>query len=468
MELSHGLGKLDPPGAPTVICPDARVKNLVVSRSALGDVHAAMNAGMPVSGRQTKSCQTAFALAFPLISYVRAVSRYCHEHDIQRVFFLSREGLFFKRLFDVTDQSGLDTHYLCVSRVSLLMLTIDKLNEAAVDRVLDLFEHHSHFTKVSIKQLLYILKIDNSEAFRIVRSLGHDVCRLMPFNDNREIFRLVLLDERMRLLFVRKRTDYLDLFLRYLNTFNLPDCGQVLLCDMGWSGSMQTYLASVLKKQGYAISLHGFYFGYDQTIDARKHAVLADNTVKTGYFVNDGTPAHLQEQQIINNLSLEVLASAGHGTVLSYRKKHGSVSPVFKHIPEEIWQHWRSIRPFQDLIVNYAQRYRAVFDEIARVYPEDEVYKYNLTTTRKLFYEPSSEFKHFLAFVFYDDFFGKNVRIKLAPYTPRDWRSRIRFGVRSLACRLAQYLIPPCLLDWLVQDDIKGCRCWLSNQWHKN
>jgi len=455
MELSHGLGKLETPGDRTVTPCEVRLGNLVRTRAGLCDVHAAMNTGMLVTGRQARSCQTAFTLAFPFMSYVRAVSGYCRDHDIRRVYFLSREGLFFKRLFDTMDRSGLETHYLCVSRISLLMLTLDDLNEQAVDRVLDLFEHHSHFDRVSIKQVLYILKIDAGEALRIVRQLGHDACRSMPFKENREIFKSVLLDARMRRLFARKRSGYLALFRRYLADSHLLDADRVLLCDMGWSGSMQTYLAAVLKELGCNVQLHGFYFGYDQTIDARKHGNDVGRTVKTGYFVYDGTPARLREQQIINNLSLEVLASAGHGTVVSYRDKCGVVSPVFKHIPEEIWQHRLYLRPFQNLIINYVERYQALFDEVVRVYSEDEVYAYNRSITHKLFYEPSPEFRRFLAFVFYDDFFGKNIRILLAPYTAPTLRARIRFGLRSVASRLAPLIIPSGLLGWLVADEVK-------------
>lgn len=429
---------------------ETRLENLVPSGSRLEDVHAAMNAGMPVTGRQVQSQQTALTLAFPFMSYMRAMSNYCREHKIHHVYFLSREGLFFKRLFDVMDSSGLETHYLCVSRISLLMLTLEALNEKAVDQILDLFEHHSHLAKVSIKQLLYILKIDDREAFSIVRHLGHDVHRSISFKENREVFKSVLLDARIVRCFARKRSEYLGVFERYLRSSRLLSANRVLLCDMGWSGSMQTYLAVVLQALGCAVELHGFYFGYDKMIDAKKHPGSLNNTIKMGYFEFDGAPAHIQEQQIINNLSLEILASAEHGTVVSYRDKQGRVSPVFNHLPEEIWQHRRFIRPFQDLIINYAQRYQSLFDEIARVYAETELYAYNLRITHALFYEPSPEFRRFLAFIFHDDFFGRNVRILIAPYTPSCWRQRIRFGVRALACGVAQLLVPPGLFGWLV------------------
>ncbi len=429
---------------------EARLANLVAPGSRLEDVHAAMNAGMPVAGRQVQSHQTALTLAFPLMSYMRAMSQYCREHEIRRVYFLSREGLFFKRIFDVMDQSGLKTHYLCVSRMSLFMLTLEELDELAVDRMLDLFEHHSHLPKVSIRQLLCILKIDDREVFRIVRHLGHDVHRPMPFKENREAFKSVLLDHRIGLCFARKRSDYLGLFERYLRSSRLPSAERVLLCDMGWSGSMQTYLAGVLQELGCSVQLHGFYFGYDKTIDAKKHPASAINTIKTGYYVYDGSPEHIREQQIINNISLEIMASAEHGTVVSYRDKQGCVSPVFKHVPEEIWQHRRFIRPFQDLIVNYAQRYQSLFDEMARVYAESELYAYNLRITHALFYDLSPEFRRFLAFIFHDDFFGRNVRILIAPYMPSCWRRRIRFGVRGVACGVARLLVPPGLLGRLA------------------
>lgn len=454
------MGELDSPGTPAVTQREAVLEDLVAQHTALGDVHAAMNADMPVTGRQTESCQTALTLAFPFLSYIRAVSRYCREHDIRKVYFLSREGRFFKRLFDAMERSEMETHYLCVSRIALLMLTMEDLNERAVDHVLDLFEHHSHLKVVSIKQLLYILKLDHPEAFRIVRHFGHDARRPMPFKENRERFKAVLLDERMRCLFARLREDYLALFLRYLRQVKLPDADRILLCDMGWSGSMQTYLAGLLSKQGSAVRVHGFYFGYDQTIDAQKHAASPDNVVKTGYFVYDGDPARLREQQIINNLSLEILASTGHGSVVSYRDQQGIVTPVFRHVPEEVWQYRRFIRPFQNLIIGYAERYGALVEEIHRVYPESEVYAYNMTITHRLFYQPSQEFQRFLAFVFYDDFFGKDVRILLAPYTVPNWRARIRFGLRGILSRLALYLTPSFLLGWLTEDEVEmGCRC---------
>ncbi len=434
---------------------EARLANLVAPGSRLEDVHAAMNAAMPVAGRQVQSHQTAMTLAFPFMSYMRAISRYCREHQIRHVYFLSREGLFFKRLFDVMDQSGLETHYLCVSRMSLLMLSIEALDEQAVDRLLALFEHHSHLARVSIRQLLYILKIDNREVFGIVRRLSHDVRLSMPFKENRAVFRSVLLDPRIGRCFARKRSDYLGLFERYLHASHLPSADRVLLCDMGWSGSMQTYLASVLQALGCTVQLNGFYFGYDKTIDAKKHPASVNATIKTGYFVYDGAPDHVQEQQIINNLSLEILASAEHGSVISYRDKLGRVTPVFKHVPEEIWQHRRFIRPFQDLIINYAQRYQVLFDEMARVYAENELYAYNLRITHALFHDPSPEFRRFLAFIFHDDFFGQNVRILIAPYTPSCWRQRIRFGVRGLACGVARFLVPPSLLGWLAGGEIE-------------
>lgn len=438
---------------------EARLEHLVAPGSRIEDIHAAINAGMPVAGRQVQSHQTAMTLAFPFMSYMRAMSRYCREHQIRRVYFLSREGLFFKRLFEAMDRTGLETHYLCVSRMSLLMLTMEALDEQAVDRVLDLFEHHSHLAKVSIRQLLYILKIDNREVFGIVRHLGHDVHRSMPFKENREVFKSVLLDHRIGRCFARKRLDYLGLFGRYLRSSHLSAAGRVLLCDMGWSGSMQTYLAGVLPELGCAVQLHGFYFGYDQTIDAQKHPSRVNDTIKTGYFVYDGAPAHVREQQIINNISLEILGSAEHGSVVSYRDKQGYVSPVFKHIPEEIWQHRRFIRPFQDLIVNYAQRYRVLFDKIEHAYSENELYAYNLRITHALFHDPSPEFRRFLAFIFNDDFFGQNVRILIAPYTPSCWRQRIRFGVRGLACGVVQFLVPSSLLGWMAGSEVETlCR----------
>lgn len=432
------------------------LKDLIASHAALGDVHAAMNTGMRVIGRQRQSRQTAFALTFPFVFYVQGITRYCRTHDIQRVFFLSREGLFFKRLFDITGPSELESHYLCVSRIALMMLTIDELDNQTVDRVLDLFDHHSHLGNVSIRQLFYILKIDDKKTIEIIHELGHDENRLMPFREHRDFFKSLLLDERIKRVFVHKRSDYEALFRRYLHSCRVPENGRILLCDMGWSGSMQTYLADIFSKQGYRVQLHGFYFGYDKTIDASKHKGLSEHTFKTGYFTNDGTETCLQEKQIINNLFLEVLCSAGHGTVVGYRDQKKGVSPEFKNIPEEIWQYLRFIRPFQKLILEYARYYASTFDEIARVYSQEERYVYNKSITHDLFFKPSRELQRFLAFIFYDDFFGQNVRILLAPYQTPNWRLRIRFGIRGIACWLTQRLTPSSLLGWLVANETKS------------
>jgi len=432
--------------------PDARLQDLVAAHAPLGDVQAVLQASGP-SGDVPGIAAT---LAFPFLSYLQAVGRYCRAHDIRQVYFLAREGLFFQRLFAVVAPADVQTHYLCVSRIALLMLTLRQLDEASVDRVLDLFENHSHLQDVCLQQLLYLLKIDDPQTLRRVRALGHDPRRCVPFKEHRDRFRTVLLDEEIQRAFAWKRSGYLEQFLAYLRSVGVLQADRILLVDMGWSGSMQTYLTGILAEAGYAVEIHGFYFGYDQTIDAQKHALSSSQGFKTGYFVNDGTPSRQREQEVINNLFLEAMASAGHGTVVSYRERRGQVRPVLKHIPEEIWQHWRVIGPFQRQILAHAARHRELFDLLARTYPEAEVHAFSLTSLHQLFHEPSPAFKRFLAFIFYDDFFGRDVRMLLAPYRQAGWGLRLRFGSRGIACRLARVLVPATCWDWLVADEIRA------------
>jgi hypothetical protein len=453
VELSDGLGKLGKAGVSLVSRTEAILDELISGRAELEAVRLAMNGGYPLTRRQSKFGQTAFSLAFPLVYYVRSLSQYCRRHGIRQVYFLSREGLFFKRLFDALDNTGVKTYYLCVSRIALFMLTMDDLDEQGVDRVLDLFEHHSHFQEVSLKQVLYVLKVDDEEALDIVRQLGFNAEERMSVAAHRAVFRSVLLDARIRDVFMRKRSAYQALFLRYLRRVDMLDADRVLLSDMGWSGSMQTYLEAALRQQGYRVILHGYYFGYDKTLDAQKNG--HSQAAKTGYFLYDGTESCLQERQIINNLSLEMLASASHGTVISYRDCRGIVSPVFKHIPEEIWQHRLFLRPFQDLIVHYALHYNSRFEEIAGAYSDDDLYAFCRQLAHNLFYQPTQEFQQFLAFVFYDDFFGKDVRILLAPYLRPTYSMRVRFGLRSVFSQIARCIVPRSVLGWLVDDDLR-------------
>lgn len=420
-------------------------------RTGLSALHDAINAGMSGPAWKASPRETAGVLAFPFMSYIRAVSRYCRDHQIDQIYFLSREGLFFKRLHEAMGCPGPTARYLCVSRTSLFMLTVEALDETSVDRMLDLFQHHSHLADVSIGQFLYVLKIENRAAARIVRSLGHDVHRVMPLKEHRAEIKAVLLDDRMRRLFARRRSRYLEAFMNYLRALNLTEHRRVLLCDMGWSGSMQTYLSGILKQQGCDVQLHGFYFGYDKTIDARKHARAAEPVVKTGYFTYDGDPSRLRERGIINNLSLELLASAGHGTVVGYRNRRGGAEPVFEHYPEEIWQYNRVIYPLQSMILDYAARYHEVFDALHGLYQDEEVYAYNADKMHALIHQPGPEFRRLVAFVFYDDFYGKSMRIPWAPYGGLEGRAGVYFEMRRIAGRLVHLLVPQGLLGrWVT------------------
>jgi predicted HAD superfamily hydrolase/GT2 family glycosyltransferase len=350
-------------------------------------------------------------LAYPFISYIHALIDFCREKNINKVYFLSREGLFFKNLFGIINdavKADIQTEYLLVSRKSLIVPSIPELTDDAIEKILNYYDKH-YFKKVaSISQILNMLMIDNDD----VRGICHSTYRINPdttllISEFKEVVRSILPDPRIRSIYGEKHREYTAIFLKYCASLGMRDEGRIVFSDMGWSGSMQTYLQQLLNRYDYNTEIYGYYFGYDETIDLMKHKDMRGN--KSGFFQNSKEPSLTDSRihSIINNITLELIATAEHGTVLSYRVKGDSVEPVYAENGEEAQQYNHFSRIIQEHICRYAHTYNSLLLTMKVLFSPQERYEFVTGECYDFFENPDLQSAETVSrLLMIDDFFG--------------------------------------------------------------
>ena len=334
---------------------------------------------------------------------------------IDNICFLSREGLFFKKIFDIINTTKIKGHYLYVSRISLYPLSFTEVNERTIDELIFFIKTHVQ-KPVSINQILKMLKIQYP-ATDIIKSCGIKENRLFNLSNEHHIDLLknVLLDKRIRDAFLQAKQEYTAVFKKYLEGLDFFAADTVMLADIGWSGSMQTYLQKILEENGYTQKIEGFYFSYDRFLEMYKSKNNYFSSRKRGYFQfsSDAENSKQDESDVVNRIPLEFFTSANHGTVVSYEEISGMVQPVFITHKKEMYQHYRYITPIQEQIFLFIQRFKGILSLLSDVYGEKEVYRYNLEKCAHFFKHPDKKIAEFNShLILFDDFFGKHREVK--------------------------------------------------------
>lgn len=228
---------------------------------------------------------------------------------VDKIFFCTREGDFFRRIYDVMvsrDVFDLGAYpeavILEVSRRSTFAASMD---DFSVDELMRLW---SQYSKQSIAALATTLNVDIAEWAPVAKKVGLDVDELvdMPWRDPRVLafVRHPRVSRAARVAIGGQRTALLE-YLRAVGFEPDADTHRVIV-DIGWRGTIQDNLARVVSG-----SIHGCYFGLESFLNRQ-----AANVSKTGYVfdANKRYPLHVAEVA-----GLEFLFNAPGGSTTGYR-----------------------------------------------------------------------------------------------------------------------------------------------------
>lgn len=248
-------------------------------------------------------------LAVAVTAFVMHVIEEALRRKIDTVFFMTREGVFFKRIYDLLvarDVFDLGAYPAsAVIEVSRRATFVASLEDFDVKSLMRLWRQYS---TQSIRALATTLNVDVAKWAPAARKYGFDLDAPIRFPWSNQAFGKFLRHPDVlhaaREQIVQRRASLLE----YLTAIGFDPRAEVdrLVVDIGWRGTIQDNLAAMVRGQ-----IHGCYFGLDQFLNpqpanATKSACVFD--------ANRGYPLRVPEVA-----GLEFLFNATGGSTTDYR-----------------------------------------------------------------------------------------------------------------------------------------------------
>ena len=238
------------------------------------------------------------------------------EDKIEKVYFLSRDGLIMQRAYKAMG-GKIENEYLYASRRALIVPTLmDYIDE---DEVFSRFFTSSRDTVGSLVEKLGL----TVESCRVALE-RHDLSSGDAVDLSKE-------DKKSFLGFYKEIKDRVfensqsqaNLLKRYLDEVNFS--GRIAIVDIGWHGNMQRALAEIAKKYNLNVEMKGYYLG----VIPNSTAVNEGKIDATGYLFEKGREEMFRYEKHFCSF-IEYIFSAAHGSVIGYKSSDGSdIAPVF-------------------------------------------------------------------------------------------------------------------------------------------
>lgn len=262
-------------------------------------------------------------------SFVADVIEKAKFHNIEKVFFLAREGYALKRIYDVLASSLKDStppsSYIAGSRIISLLYSVD--TSLSLRHLADIFSNTSHFT---VKNILSPFSLSEELLEKVCKRNGILYDQTLPPNFLEwPPFIRISEDTELNQLIAQKASEHRDLYTQYLKEVGLIGTGRVMVVDVGWGGQIQDNLFRGLQIAGHEPE---FMTGCYLALNEKAHHRKLPGSWKDWSLADKG---HLEWNgySCFDTVFIyEAAVRAPHGTVLRLEKSDidGSVYPVLK------------------------------------------------------------------------------------------------------------------------------------------
>lgn len=257
---------------------------------------------------------------------------------IRRVYFAARDGLIVKRFFELLADAAeyeFQTRYMYVSRAVLYPSLV--------------------FTDPDMARRLYSHNWDHltvGDALRRIAPelVAHDGTMIPPGDLDPNLPLIRPRAARLREFLSRnwalvERTNEARYHraIDYMRQEGLLTSEPAAFVDIGWHGTLQSCLVKILAHLGIRKPLFGYYLGLFE-----RPATSEPHVQASGYLVHDGRPSWINALVRCGPSLIELLHTAGHGSVRDYTCEPAGVTPVLGANGEEARQFEHIIQPIQD------------------------------------------------------------------------------------------------------------------------
>jgi len=295
-----------------------------------------------------------------LYGFVKWINNYIKKSSRKyKLYFLSREGQFIKKCYDTIYPDN-NSEYLYVSRKSLLYILLWQY-DSIEEKIKKISNKHNYTTKY-IYEYLGIKEKYNPEESENKTYLSVDEI----LSDNSI---MTVLDGYNDLINSESKKQF-DVFISMMN-INSTD-NDILIVDIGWNGSMQSYLKKILLVADLSINIEGLYiglskFGYRKFTfeEYRRYGYLFD-------YSNDICSTKINENDAFAFCGLfESLFTADHGSVRGYQQDNKKLYPIFYEYEYSKNETYNTIKSIQNSAIQFCIDFNnSIVKELVEFTPE--------------------------------------------------------------------------------------------------
>jgi FMN phosphatase YigB (HAD superfamily) len=266
-------------------------------------------------GASDVAWETACDVIAPLfLPYVRWVASQAVQKKLKRLYFVSRDGLIFKRIYDILkkDQPAWpESRYLYGSRQAWCCVRAAEFHEKDLDFLL--YEK----TNVTPHQVFRRIGFSNDEASRLevpewLAGCRHQVAGRQDLEKIKELLKEPFWVRLIR-AHGRERLEAAQGYLRQEGLYGDETYG---LVDLGWGGNLQSYLDRILRP---SVVPAGFYFHLTQKSELTELGRALGWLPQLPFYGWDASAARA---------ALEIFCSAEHGMTVGYRRAGTAWEPI--------------------------------------------------------------------------------------------------------------------------------------------
>lgn len=236
------------------------------------------------------------------------------------VYFMTREGVFFKAVYDVLqtvppfDRHATGSRLLEVSRIATFVGSLRGLDLDEMMRIWSLY------SRQSVRALLRTLDLDAAPFAEVAARHGLELDEVVTFPWQDARLMALLGDPAFRDPVLCHRDERRGLLLDYLGQQGFLGDGPRMVVDIGWRGSIQDNLALLLPDA----PIHGLYLGLQPFLNEQPA-----NATKRGFLVDANVDEPNRARLVRHVRPIEMMCNVLGGSVTGYhRTGAGSAAAV--------------------------------------------------------------------------------------------------------------------------------------------
>jgi FMN phosphatase YigB (HAD superfamily) len=273
--------------------------------------------------------------------------------NLDRLYFLAREGEFFHKVFcTLFPQGRLSGHdlppadILAVSRLSTFAPSMNNVSIQEMSRIWSLFKVQS------VSGLFKTLGLDIGKFAELLKALDLKETEVISDPENspelRQLFETAAFAEAAKAALESQA----NLLKGYLKQSGLNAGERVGIVDIGWRGTIQDNISMLVPDSHF----HGMYLGLRRFINSQ-----SDNITKAAY-LHDENNTDEPTALFTNFAAMELLCNSPCGSVIGYTLEDGCITPQ-RHVDEdENAAYDEFVGPFQEGVLLAAQHWQSYIE----------------------------------------------------------------------------------------------------------